>query len=99
MPEIEFIPLWSLRWSHPFGWIWKQERTCSKHAIDAWLAAFRKDEPGVRFEASPKTPKIPKGLKPPKVCTCDRLTAPLGWTPESDTGHYPHCNAHEGEES
>jgi hypothetical protein len=88
---IDFVPLWSLRWSHSFGWYWKLERDCEIFAQDAWLAAFRKAEPRVTFTCARKTPKVPKGLKAPRVCTCDRLTAPADWDPSDPIGHYPDC--------
>ena len=88
---MNLISLWSLRFSPSFGWHWRQERQCDDRNQEAWLTAFRKDEPEITFVCARKAPKVPKGLKSPRVCTCDRLTAPEGWEKSDHKGHYPDC--------
>lgn len=55
--------LWALRYSVSFGWQWRLERQCDERNEEAWLSAFRKDEPDITFVCARKTPKIPKDLK------------------------------------
>jgi len=88
---MNLINMWSLRFSPSFGWYWRLERQCENKNQDAWLTAFRKDEPEITFVCSRKTPKVPKDLKPRKACNCDRLTAPNVWKKSDHRGHYPDC--------
>ena len=51
------VTIWGRRWTTARGWGWTAERQCDAASVDAWLNAFRGDEPAVIFVASVKRPR------------------------------------------
>jgi len=50
--------IFSLRFSPVRGNHWSIERECAADTVQAWLAIFRRDEPGVTFIASNRRPAL-----------------------------------------
>lgn len=51
--------IYSIRYSAAKGKHWQEERSCAEDNVQAWLAVFRGDEPGVLFIASKRRPAKP----------------------------------------
>lgn len=48
--------IWSRRFTPARGNHWQEERSCNEADVQAWLAIFRGDEPGVIFVAQVRKP-------------------------------------------
>lgn len=61
------ITLWSIRYRVAIGWYFRLERECLESTAQAWIDAFKRDEPEVTFILSVNKPnkKLLNGLGKP----------------------------------